>query len=442
MVKRSAPMDKEKLRLVILDQRKSIEEQFERKNIIRRDLSSKVNIEHPTALVILGVRRSGKSTLSRQLFLGDTFGYINFDDERLIGLTTEDLNAVLQVFYELYGSNLENIILDEIQLVQHWEPFVSRLRDTKKIVVTGSSSNLLSGELSTRLTGRHIDRILFPFSFREYLLYKKVDVPSFPSTGERADLISHLNDYLVNGGFPERLTFGNEIIKNIYEDIIVKDVSYRHRIRNASDLRQIARFLVTNSGNEFGYASLKDLTKVKSVLTLTKWTRYLEEAYLIFVVERFSFKLKETVKSPKKAYCIDNGLITEIGREFPRNVGRLMENLVAIELMRRSKSPDNFQVSYWKGRTGKEVDFVSRRNGRVEQLIQVTFASSLESVNKKEIDALIEASSELRCDNLLVITWDYDSSIRIDNKMIHIVSLWKWLLNFPVARDESERESL
>ena len=323
-----------------------------------------------------------------------------------------------------------NIILDEVQLVQHWEPFVSRLRDTKKVVVTGSSSNLLSGELSTRLTGRHIDRILFPFSFKEYLLYKNVEVPAFPSTGEMADLISHLNDYLVNGGFPERLTLGNEIIKSIYEDIIVKDVAYRHRIRNFNDLRQIARFLVNNSGNEFGYSSLKGLSKVQSVLTLTSWTRHLEEAYLIFIIERFSFKLKETIKSPKKAYCVDNGIITEIGRESPRNVGRLMENLVAIELIRRSKSPENLKISYWKGNSGKEVDFVTRRNGKVEQLIQVTFSSGPESLNKREIDALSDASSELKCDNLLIITWDYESSIRIDGKEIRLVSLWKWLLNF------------
>lgn len=427
---KSASMDKEKLRLVILDQRKSIDEQFDRKNIIKRNLSGNINLEHPTALVILGVRRSGKSTLSRQLFFGGKFGYINFDDERLIGLASEDLNVILQLFYELYGSDLENIILDEVQLVQHWEPFVSRLRDTKKVVVTGSSSNLLSGELSTRLTGRHIDRILFPFSFKEYLLYKNVEVPAFPSTGEMADLISHLNDYLVNGGFPERLTLGNEIIKSIYEDIIVKDVAYRHRIRNFNDLRQIARFLVNNSGNEFGYSSLKGLSKVQSVLTLTSWTRHLEEAYLIFIIERFSFKLKETIKSPKKAYCVDNGIITEIGRESPRNVGRLMENLVAIELIRRSKSPENLKISYWKGNSGKEVDFVTRRNGKVEQLIQVTFSSGPESINKREIDALSDASSELKCDNLLIITWDYESSIRIDGKEIRLVSLWKWLLNF------------
>ena len=267
-------IDKEILRLAILDQRDSAEKRLKH-NIIKRDVKAVDRLKSPTALVILGVRRSGKSTLSIQLFLNQKFGYVNFDDERLLGATKDDLNVILQIFYELYGPDLDNIILDELQLVTGWELFVSRLRDTKKVVITGSSSKLLSGELSTYLTGRHIDIMLFPFSFREFLTYKKLQIPSAFSTEERAKIIKQLEEYMVSGGFAERFTQGRQTIRNIYEDIITKDVVIRHGIKHVEDLRQVSRFLVTNSSKEFTYSSLRGITKVKNLTTLSNWTRYL-----------------------------------------------------------------------------------------------------------------------------------------------------------------------
>ena len=221
-------MDKETLRYVITDQKKSIGNSFALKKFITRDSNDLITLENPTALVILGVRRSGKSTLSKQLFLGEKFGYVNFDDERLLGLKKDDLNVILQIFYELYGSDLDRIVLDEVQLVKGWEPFVSRLRDSNRVIITGSSSKLLSGELSSSMTGRHIDFLLFPFSFREFLKYKSWKIPNAFSTVERAEIVNLLKEYLFSGGFPERYTLGRQIIRNIYNDIVTKDVVLSH----------------------------------------------------------------------------------------------------------------------------------------------------------------------------------------------------------------------
>ncbi len=422
-------MDKEFLKLVIVDQRRSIEERFKSKSMIVRDASKDIKLENPTALIILGIRRCGKSTLSEQLLLGHKFGYVNFDDERLLGVKTNDLNTILQIFYELYGSNVKNIILDEVQLVQGWEPFVSRLRDTKKVIVTGSSSKLLSGELSTRLTGRHVDLLLFPFSFHEFLIYKKWKVPKAFSTLDRAEIINFMEEFIHDGGFPEHFTQERQIIRNIYNDVIIKDIVIRHKIKHIDSLRQVARFLVSNSAKEFTYSSLRSITQVKNLITLTNWVRYLEEAYLLFKVERFSFKLKQTIIAPKKIYCVDNGIINEISPEFTENKGRLMENIVAIELIRRSVNGNGFELFYWKDHTGREVDFVIKRGRAVDQLVQVTYASSLETVNIRELDAMVVASRDLRCDKLLLLTLDYEGSTIMDGKKIIFTPLWKWLLS-------------
>lgn len=419
-------MDKEIIRHAIIDQRKDIEEKFRERNIISRAGSSLMP-NAPTAFVILGVRRCGKSTFSEQLFLGENFGYINFDDERLLGATKDDLNVILQTFYELYGSDLGNIILDEVQLVTGWEPFVSRLRDTKKVIVTGSSSKLLSGELATRLTGRHLDLVLFPFSFSEFLVYRQWNVPTDFSTADRAEILGLLDEYVVSGGFPERLKLGRQIVRNIYNDIITKDVLMRHKIKHINDLRQIARFLVSNSSKEFTYSSLGKIANTKSAITLSNWVTYLEEAYLIFTVERFSYKLKRTIIAPKKIYCVDNGIMGEISPEPMNNRGRLMENTVAVELLKNSRNSWS-EVFYWKDYQGREVDFVIKNNREIVKLIQVTFATSREAIQERELRSLISASDELRCDNLLVITWDYESSTEVQGKKIVFVPLWRWLL--------------
>ncbi len=425
-------MDVERLKQIIVDQRAQLEEKFKKEKIIDRD-SSEIRklFSHPNAFIILGIRRCGKSTLSEEIFRNQKFGYVNFDDDRMIKLDASDLNRVLQALYELYGSDLENIVLDEIQEVYGWEKFVSRLRDTKKVIVTGSNSMLLSGELATSLTGRHLDFTLFPFSFKEYLEYKGIKYSGVLTTAEMSKLNSALHRYLIEGGFPEVLKFGESFLKSIYNDIITKDVIKRHKIKNEGDLKEIASFLLSNISKEFSYSSIIKLTEVKHKITISKWVGYLEEAYLFLKLNRFSFKLKEAVFAPKKIYSVDNGLSVYMSPTTSERDGILMENTVAVELFRRKSKigTNGYDIFYWKDHQQREVDFVLKDGSRITELIQVTYASSRSSIEPREINNLIEASNQLHCNNLSVITWGYEAEEKIKGKRIKFIPLWKWLLH-------------
>jgi len=423
---------KERIKEVILEQKEDMEDVFKREKIVEREALPTLPkfLSHPNVLTILGARRCGKSVLSWQVLKGQRFGYITFDDERLSGLRAEDLNNVLQAFYELYGSSLENIILDEIQNVEGWELFVNRLRMTKKVIITGSNSKLLSGELATRLTGRHIDFTLMPFSFREHLSYNDISLEAM-TTAKRAQVFKQLQSYLTYGGFPEFPKFGKKILKTIYEDIVTKDVIRRRKIKKEDELRKVAIFLVSNFSKEFTYSSLKSITTAKHLFTISDWVHGLEEAYLILKLERFSFKLKQSYIAPKKVYCIDNGLIAAVGFLTTENIGRLMENLIAIELVRRKNYWfDDCELYYFKDYQQNEVDFVIKEGLNIKQLIQVTYASAKDEIEKREIKSLLKASDLLKCKDLLCITWDYEDEAKVENKKIKFLPLWKWLLEF------------
>lgn len=424
-------MDVENIKRIVLDQREVIGTIFKNERIVEREGKEvQKYLAHPNILTILGIRRCGKSIFSILLLDDKTFGYINFDDERLLGFGTKDLNRLLQAFYELYGSDTEYMILDEIQNIPAWELFVTRLRITKRIIITGSNSKLLSGELSTRLTGRHMDFTLFPFNFREFLRYRGVQFQrDILTTTEMAKLFNELNDYLAFGGFPERFKFGNAAIEQIYTDILTKDVIFRHNIKRRDELRKIANYLISNSSREFTYSSLKKISQVKHLYTISNWISYLEEAFLIFKLEKFSFKLKQQILSPKKVYCIDNGIISTKGFKFSEDKGRLMENLVFIEMLRRnSYGFANQEIYYWKDHHQREVDFVIKEGLKIKELIQVCYDIEDYETKERELKSLVRASKELRCSNLLVITWDYEGREEFKGKEIKFIPLWKWLL--------------
>ena len=355
------------------------------------------------------------------------FAYINFDDERLVGLKSEDLNKILESFYELYGE-IELIILDEIQNITHWELFVNRLRRTKKIILTGSNSKLLSGELSTHLTGRYLDKLLFPFSFREFLRLKEFKEDKAYTTKDKAEIINLLQDYLEIGGFPEAYKFGKEMVSRIYEDILTKDIVLRYNISKKEEIKKLAKYLITNSSDEITYSKLTRILKVKSANTISKWVSYIENAFLIFKLERFDFKLKQQFIAPKKIYCIDTGLINSIGFRFSENKGKIIENEVALELKRRISIDKDFEIYYWKDYVQNEVDFVLKKDKKIDHLIQVSYINSKEEINEREIKALLKAGKELKCKNLLIITWNYEAEEKIKNSRIIFIPLWKWLM--------------
>lgn len=419
-------MDIEYIKRIIIDQKDEIDDIFAKKTIVEREIPKEELIkflEHPNILAILGIRRCGKSILSHLLLRGHDYGFINFDDERMSGIDAKDLNIILQAFYELYSTKLEYFILDEIQNVPGWELFANRLRRTKKVIVTGSNAKLLSGELATHLTGRYSDVILYPFSFREFLNYKNLKTDIYSTKGI-AELKVTLKEYIKIGGFPEAHLFGREMTSRIYSDIIYKDVIVRHGIRNHKTFSELSNYLVSNFSREITYTKLKNITDIKNVHTIKNYTGYLESSYLLIFIKKFSFKLKEQMMAPKKVYCIDTGMIFSIAFKFSEDTGRLMENIVAVELERRRSQSGEPEIFYWKDYQQREVDFVLKEGENIIELIQVSYSSDKNDIDDREIKSLQKASLELKCKKLTLITWDFEGEIGD----IKCVPLWKWLV--------------
>ena len=414
---------------IITDQREELEVIEKKERIIKREFSARAEkfLKYPNILVITGVRRCGKSIFSYLLAKGKKFGYVNFDDERLAEVKTEDLNKILQTFYELYG-DIDYVILDEVQNVEKWELFANRLRRTKKVIITGSNSKLLAGELATRLTGRYLDITLFPFSFKEFLDLNKIERTEIYTTKEKAEILKFLNIYLKTGGFPEVNKFGRAILSRIYDNIVSKDILLRFKIKKIEEAKKLSKYLITNFCQEVSYNKLSKILDVKRVSTLSNWVSYLENSFLIFKLERFTFKLKQQFIAPKKICCVDNGIVNMVGFKFSENIGRFMENTVAVELQRKKSLNPQIENYYWKDHQQNEVDFVVKYGKKVSSLIQVTYVASKDEVKERESKSLLKASQELKCNNLLVITYDFEGEERIRGKRIKFIPLWKWLL--------------
>ena len=423
-------MNKNLIKQIILEQREEIDSIFNKERIIAREIDLLPALSYPNAVVITGARRTGKSFLALLAAAKKAYAYLNFDDERM-SLSQNELNLVLECFYELYPK-FEIIILDEVQNVQGWELFVNRLRRTKKIIVTGSNAKLLSRELSTHLAGRHIDFTLFPFSFREHLRMRGMELPSHEviTSIQKAEMHREFVRYLDDGGFPEVHKFGPPILKSIYEDVLYRDIILRYKIRKAAMFRDLARILASQYGREFTYSRLRDSVHLKDVHTVRKFVDFLTSSYLFFVVERFSYKLRQQVLAPKKIYSIDTGLVHAAAFKTSEDRGWLYENCVAVELQRRKhyrKGPDVF---YWKNTTGEEVDFCLKDVTHILELIQVCVDIGYKNTRERELRSLVKASKELRCQALTVLTDDEEGQESYKGKKVSIKPIWKWFLEF------------
>jgi len=427
-------MQLNEIKRIITDQQEQRVDFFQKEKLIERELSSdklKKFVRHPNIVVISGVRRSGKSTLAHLLLKNEKYGAVNFDDERLVGFTHQDFDLLMQAFFELYGS-LEYFIFDEIQNVLHWELFLTRLRQTKKIIITGSNANLLSSELATHLTGRYVDFVLYPFSFKEYLSF--IDLPL-----QRPDLYSTIKtgrvkkaflQYFNLGGFPEALKFGTAIVNKIYGDILDKDIVIRHQIRNRKTFKELARYLVSNFSQPISFSKLPSIFAIKNVHTVRNYWSYLTESFLVFILEQFSYKLKQQIIGIKKTYTIDTGLINAVGFQFSPNTGRLLENLVFLELLRKkSYGNETMEVYFWKDYLGHEVDFVIKEQKNITKLIQVTQTVADQKTRERELRSLLRAGRELHCKKLLVLTDEVEKEERIKEYSVKFIPLWKWLLD-------------
>jgi len=396
---------------------------------IQRDQEVEVRkaLKNNLVKVLIGVRRCGKSFLAHQILRGKEYGYVNFDDERFVGAKTEDLNDFLEVLNEINPS-VKYLLLDEVQNISGWELFANRLkRAGYNLVITGSNAKLLSQELATHLTGRHVSLELFPFSFGEFLKRNGLQFSATEMylTKNRATVKKALEEYLQQGGFPELFSIENkkQYLRDLYDKIISRDIMPRHKVRFGKELKELAVYLFSNFGSRFTYRKLQNVFEIKSSHTVKNYVNYLEEAYLIFELLPFSFKLKQQLNSARKIYCIDNGMINAISFQNSPRSGRMLENLVFLDLKMKNK-----EAYFHINENGGEVDFLIRENNKVTKLIQVCYDLKNIETKERELSALAKSSKELNCDKLVVITWDEEGKEVYKNKKIEFIPLWKWLL--------------
>lgn len=374
-------------------------------------------LQNPLIKLITGPRRVGKSVFALLMLQGKNFAYLNFDDNRLLEKWDEDL--AISALDDVYP-DYDFMLLDEIQNLPDWDLWVSKLyRRGKNLIITGSNANMLSSEMATVLTGRYLQIEMLPFSLDETMRWKNIS----PDREEQAaQAIMLADDYMRNGGYPETIparSITKSYLSTLFDSILLKDVAKRHNVRNTTDLYNLATYLLSNFCNPISANELAGELGLSSVATTKKFCDYLNEPYLFFYLPRFNNKLKLMNKAPKKVYVVDNGFVQSTAFNLSENLGRLLENQVFVELLRRGYIPGQ-TLFYYRTRNDKEIDFVTRKGAKVEQLIQVCYDMTSEKTRKRELDALVEASEELHCDNLLVITNLQEEKIEWKDKEIAV----------------------
>ena len=369
--------------------------------------------ETPTefALIISGIRRCGKSTLLNQIIRQKkltSYLYLNFDTTKLFALELPDFQLLDEIIKE---NNYEWLFFDEIQIIEGWEIYVrQKLDEGFKIIITGSNASLLSRELGTKLTGRHITKELFPFSLREFCAYKNLEL------NETA-----LVEYLNKGGFPSYIkTENSDIHTALIDDIIYRDIAVRHKIRDVKSLKLLFQFIATNSTKLISANKLKQYLGVKSTVTIIEYLHYFEESYLIQLVSKFSYSQKIQLVNPKKIYFIDNGLQQSVTLSFSKDEGRKLENMLFWEYRRKGKT------IYYFNEKNKECDFVICQNEKVEELVQVCYNLNYEN-QTREINGLVEAMNFFQLETGTIITLNQEDTILIEGKRINVIPAFKIL---------------
>lgn len=375
--------------------------------------------------LITGPRRSGKSTQALLMLQGKNFAYLNFDDNALLSRWNEEVvMAMLDDVYPAY----DYLLLDEVQNLDNWDLWVSKLyRNGVNMVITGSNAKLLSSEMATVLTGRYIQVEMLPFSLAEVFEWNGMNLGAV-SDEDAVRALRMIDDYLRNGGYPETVearSITQGYLSTLFDSIVWKDVAKRHRVRNVNDLNNLAMYLVSNFCNPLSYNSVAMDLGFASVATTKKFMGYLNEPYLFFYLSRYNNKLKLMKNAPQKVYLVDNGFVSAKAFSLSDNLGRLLENQVFVELLRRGYNTER-SLFYYRSRNDKEVDFVTRDGNRIESLIQVCYDLSSPKTEKREVDSLIECAGELKCDHLMIITWDEERVIEKNGYRIEVVPVMKW----------------
>ena len=412
------------LRKIVLKQKEEIEKLD---GAIKREILDEILkwFEDNRVMILTGIRRCGKSTLLRQIMKSkENFCYVNFEDERFLDFKAQDFEILNEILIEIYN-NPKIYFFDEIQNIDKFETFIRRLQDEgKKIVITGSNASLLSKEFGTRLTGRYKPFEIFPFSFLEYLRLKNIDLEKDWSykTQKRVEIKKAFNEYLELGGFPEYLkTQDREYIKDIFDNILYKDVIARYSIKKQKAIKELISILATNISSTFTYNSIKKDIGLSNSITVKEYISYLANSYFFFELSKFDFSLRRSLNAPKKIYLIDTAFNQIAGFNFSPNTGKNLENVVFIELKRRKKEIYYFAEKH-------ECDFVAKDKAEITQAIQVCYSFNKENKDR-EISGLLEALNKFKLKEGYVITFDQEEELKIEGKKIKVMPVWKWLIS-------------
>ena len=417
------------MKTIVLNQRKERDELLSRPYLTRRssqDFDTLLN-SHLIKL-ITGPRRVGKSTQALLMLRDKNFAYLNFDSQPL--LDAWDANLVMRMLDDVYPG-YDYLLLDEVQNLDVWDMWVSELyRQGKNLIITGSNAKMLSSEMATVLTGKYLQVEMLPFSLEELFDWNKLDLHHLMSEQD-AECKVLTDDYLRNGGYPE-VVASRQLVRSyldtLFDSIVWKDVAKRHNVRNITDLNNLAVYLVSNFCCPLSANELSEELGLSSVNTTKKYMDYLHEPYLFYYLSRYNNKLKLMKKAPRKVYVVDNGFVAAKAFSVTENLGRLLENQVFIELVRRGYDTEK-TMFYYRSRNDKEVDFVLRQGAHIERLVQVCYDMNSPKTEKREVDAIVECAGELKCDNLTIVTYDDERTIEKDGYKINVVPIAKFSNN-------------
>lgn len=411
------------MKTIIQNQRKERDELMSRTYLTRRsNQDADVLLSSRLIKLITGPRRVGKSTQALLMLRDKNFAYLNFDSQSL--LEAWDANLVMRMLDDVYPG-YEYLLLDEVQNLDAWDLWVSELfRMGKNLVITGSNARMLSSEMATVLTGKYLQVEMLPFSLDEFFDWNKLDLRVLqPEQKMEATVLA--DDYLRNGGYPEVVAsrqLTRSYLDTLFDSIIWKDVARRHNVRNITDLNNLAIYLLSNFCNPVSANDLAVELGFSSVNTTKKYMDYLHEPYLFYYLSRYNNKLKLMTKAPRKVYVVDNGFVTSKAFSLSDNLGRLLENQVFVELIRRGYDVDK-TIFYYRSRNDKEVDFVLRKGTHIDKLVQVCYDMSNPKTEKREVDSIVECANELKCNNLFIVTNDDKRIIEKDGYTINVVPI-------------------
>lgn len=414
------------MKTIILNQRKERDELLSRPYLTRRNShEADTLLSSHLIKLITGPRRVGKSTQALLMLRNKNFAYLNFDSQPL--LDAWDANLVMRMLDDVYPG-YEYILLDEVQNLDAWDLWASELyRLGKNLVITGSNAKMLSSEMATVLTGKYLQVEMLPFSLEEFFDWNKIDLKALKPE-QQTDASVLTDDYMRNGGYPEVVAsrqLTRSYLDTLFDSIVWKDVAKRHNVRNITDLNNLAMYLVSNFCNPVTANDLTEELGFSSVNTTKKFMDYLHEPYLFYFLPRYNNKLKLMKKAPRKVYVVDNGFVAAKAFAPSENLGRLLENQVFIELIRRGYDTDK-TMFYYRSRNDKEVDFVLRKGPHIESLVQVCYDMSSTKTEKREVDSLVECAGELKCDNLVIVTNNDERTLEKDGYKIDVIPISKF----------------